>query len=97
MMIDEEKGEKGGGTRSGPKKPAAAFGVGGNCWDLSFMINCDSFWFIITKKIKNFRIFSNIFFEAVLASKWPQRPNLTAPLALSLPITPSYHFHCPAR
>ena len=50
---------------------------------LDFWVNCE-------KKIKNIQIFSGKFSEAVVASKQPQRPNLTLPLAFSWPITPSY-------
>ena len=38
------------------------------------------------KKLKNNWVFSGKFFEAVLASKWPQRPNMTSSLAFSWPI-----------
>ena len=49
------------------------------------------FWNSLTEEEEdwdNNRIFSSNFFEAVLASKWPQRPDLTSPLTFSWTITP---------
>ena len=80
-------------TRSGPKRPAAAIG-GGDF--LGSKAELHSFWFIVRRKLVDRRaliLWSN-FFEAVLASKWPQRPNMTSPMAFSWQITPSYQFPC---
>ena len=94
-------------TRSGPKRPAAEiggdfFGIHGfivpilvHCQKIKiiqiFQAKLDPFWFVV-RRLRTSGFFSGKIFEAVLASKQPQRPNLTSPMALSWPITPSYQF-----
>ena len=76
-------------TRSGPKIPAAGLFGGrlyfgfGESRDNSFGFELlDAFLLIKTrwqKMKKPSRFFQANFFEAILASKWPPRPNVTLP------------------
>ena len=57
-------------------------------WPLNGLIYCCIQFLFIIRRLKHIQIFSNKLFEAVLDSKWPQRPNLTSPFALPWPISP---------
>ena len=95
-----QTGQDDGKTRSGPKRPAAEIRGGGffgiYCLLGPILVHCyirifsGKFWFVV-RRLRTSRFFSGKLFEAVLASIWPQRPNLNPPLALSWPTTPSYH------